>query len=247
MKKIIISLYVIMNISYCTSDILTGKKVDTFKMDVPASLFYALIYTRERYSETRVIDMKDGTLKVAKYDVVTGIFGQGIDKEYEQNSYLVKKCVQGQVYRPVENDCRGKGTQDNWWGAEKYQWCATDDRSCEKESIYNVGIYWIDESKSPAAITCKKDQTNNLSWKIYSNTNDSVEYFPKLYTLLNDRRYEIPQGIEDYFWIGDDIDKKTTELYTNSVAFAVKIKSPTVKWTFKKSEQHYVLCIGATK
>lgn len=183
MKKVIISLYVIMNITYCTSDTLTGKNVDTFKMDVPASLFYALIYTRERYSETRVIDMKDGTLKVAKYDIVTGIFGQGIDKEYELKSYLVKKCVQGQVYRPVENDCRGKGTQDNWWGAEKYQWCNIGYDECVN-----------DLTKSPANATCLNDTVGGHSWEPYILEEIFIKFIIK--NLLID----IPNGLEAYYW-----------------------------------------------
>ena len=46
----------------------------------------------------------------------------------EQNGYssfsidilrrILSKNVQGQVYRSEQNDCKGKGTQADWWGRE---------------------------------------------------------------------------------------------------------------------------------
>ena len=196
MKKGIIVFYILISINCCILDPASAEQGEDPKSDLGVGIFYALIYTRERYDETRVIDMKDGTLKVAKYYVVTGIFGQGIDKEYEQNSYLVKKCVQGQVYRPVENDCRGKGTQDNWWGAEKYQWCPTNDRACE--TLNSSGYYVYDLTKIPAFATCSNDTTANIKWELISlDYYSSVAYLEYVQKNLAE---EIPTGDSYFYW-----------------------------------------------
>jgi len=82
----------------------------------------------------------------------------------EVRSVLIKKCMQGQVYQKDQNNCRGKGSEADGWGAEKYQYCPTNDRSCEKETGDRLRRYVADETKSPAAIACAQETFLGKRW-----------------------------------------------------------------------------------
>lgn len=61
-----------------------------------------------------VEDNKDGTLETIQYKETTWLLGT-ISKERLPTGYIIKKCIQGQVYRAEQNDCKGKGTAADWW------------------------------------------------------------------------------------------------------------------------------------
>ncbi len=82
----------------------------------------------------------------------------------EIRTVFIKKCMQGQVYQKDQNNCRGKGSEADGWGAEKYQYCPTNDRACEKETGDRLREYVADETKSPAAIACAQETFLGKRW-----------------------------------------------------------------------------------
>jgi len=112
-----------------------------------------------------------------------GIARKRVTKYYDA---FVKKCLQGQVYRKKEQDCKGTGTAPDW-GAIKFQICPSADRSCDRET--SVG-WIIDKEKSPAAISCANDNTAGKKW-----------FLPGFY---NDRLMSFHKNIS--FWLMDALD-----------------------------------------
>jgi hypothetical protein len=145
---------------------------------------------------------------------------------YNAKSYI-KKCIQGQVYRKEQNDCKGAGTAANYWNAQKYQFCTANDRSCEK--LDSSGNYVIDETKSPAALACKNDKTNGITWYITGSV--STKTFP-----FFKRPDEIPLSESDFFWGGTPFDSST--------AYALSIDPSKNIQKANKSSFNYVLCAG---
>ncbi len=73
---------------------------------------------------------------------------------------VYKKCAQGQVYRAAENDCRGTGNANDWYGAQKLQFCDKDDGSCTTDS-------WLNASGNSEAYTsCAGDGTQGGGWHV---------------------------------------------------------------------------------
>ena len=90
---------------------------------------------------------------------------------------LIKKCMQGQVYLKDQNNCRGKGSEADGWGAEKYQYCPTNDYSCERRTTL---LNYADEIKSPAAVSCDQNIDLGRKWKLPEQSNfrgDSSSFF----------------------------------------------------------------------
>lgn len=138
-------------------------------------------------ADTFLEDQKNGTYLVKRNSGYTYSAPgcTGLSSVTTENLYYVKKCLQGQVYRTAENDCKGTGSATNSWGAQKFQWCQTADRSCDLpvfNSNGNIARYVVDPTKSPAAISCANDKTVNKSWSILeglTNESDELWHFPE--------------------------------------------------------------------
>ncbi|MCB1193681.1 MAG: hypothetical protein KDK90_24810 [Leptospiraceae bacterium] len=174
-----------------------------------------------------VVDRNDGTLEVMRhYDTVIcfGILGTS---RYSSSEYFIKKCTQGQVYRPEQNDCKGTGSASDYYGAQKYQWCPTNDTSCEQ-----------DKTKSPAYTTCSEDTTAGKKWELtYLPKKDTayITYYDYLKTISD----EIPSGISNYYWSAsyfpkDDATKTDAQLLIESSDDAL----------YSKDTYLYVICIN---
>ena len=80
-------------------------------------------------------------------------------------SYVYKKCLQGQVYRTTENDCRGAGSEANLWNASLLQYCSTEDNACNPMDKFIQGSDdYVFGSNSQIYVSCDSDTTAGLKW-----------------------------------------------------------------------------------
>jgi hypothetical protein len=140
------------------------------------------------YSKSnRIQDNGDGT--IALVEVTAGstcqflAFGR---KEKVTPIYYIKKCIQGQVYRPAENDCKGTGTADNYYGAQKFQACPT-----------NSPITCSD-SESQTMSSCANDTTGGRTWRPGNFLNGTG--IENVSSYLKTRTEELPTGKTDFYW-----------------------------------------------
>ena len=105
------------------------------------------------------MDNRDGTLTYTYKLIQTNpYFG---NKTLAEKTILIRRCLIGQVYRSVQNDCQGTGTKETYWGTSELQWCPTNDRSCEKDGKADPVI-------SPAAKACADDMFAVKKWTLPS-------------------------------------------------------------------------------
>jgi hypothetical protein len=69
-------------------------------------------------------------------EINVGIIRMNIEGECPETKYY-KKCLQGQVYRKSENDCKGIGNESNLYGAQLLSMCVNP-QSCF--SYYPEGV-----------------------------------------------------------------------------------------------------------
>lgn len=176
-------------------------------------------------------DQGDGSIRVlTKVKIIHPCFGG----EYTTETFY-KKCLQGQVFRPSQNDCKGTGTAP-YWGAMLFQFCPSNDTACEKPKFN--GDSWGNPNPviSPAEHSCSVDSTGGKSWAMI----DSY-YLNKEYVQMAP---DIPTGISDFIWRGglDLMQGDTSErtvfrfLEFGSTAYINGSDS------FLKNTFHYVLC-----
>ena len=147
-------------------------------------------------------DEKNGMVRQSVYSVFNNEFCQlTFPQEHSVLSKTVyfKKCLQGQTYRLSQNDCQGSGIAPDW-NAEKFQFCASNDKSCDrgvaiKDNKKSKNIWIADAQKSPAAKSCAEDQTGNKTWELFY-FKDTIN-FP---VNFNDY-FTLPKGKEYAFWI----------------------------------------------
>lgn len=120
-------------------------------------------------ADTFLEDQKNGTYLVKRNSGYTYSAPgcTGLSSVTTENLYYIKKCLQGQVYRTAENDCKGTGNVTNSWGAQKFQWCSAIDDSC-----LNSSKDGYDKIKSPAGASCTNDSLLNKSWGLFGTAGD---------------------------------------------------------------------------
>lgn len=138
-------------------------------------------------------DRNDGTIE--RFDTTTRIspcFGTVITYQ----TIYFKKCMQGQVYRSVENDCQGTGNSGDLWGAQLFQLCAT---TSPEDCIMRdgQGDRVIDPATSPAAQSCAADSTAGKSWAL---AYDLSGLNSKENIRLPDFNPDLPKDPGIFFW-----------------------------------------------
>jgi hypothetical protein len=151
MKAIILVIMILLNCGILNKP----PKKDAREIDFFTS---AALLNYNSGEKAEVIDNKDGTLN---YTYIKWSSTAGIYTETRGKTILVRRCLIGQVYRPEQNDCRGTGTESDTWGATRYEWCPTNDTSCEVNGI-------ADPTKSPAAKACAEDTFLGKKWRLPS-------------------------------------------------------------------------------
>jgi len=162
------------------------EKKEIEKFDRDFFLFSALFTsTGETWS---VKDNNDGTL-VFNY---TMYINHGLIREEKSNSHFIRKCLIGQTYDPVANNCRGTGTYVTTWDAKLFPFCHRLDYSCENNGI-------ADNQLSPAAQACATDSYLGKKWRLFriednlaayikhtqkSYTSDYINYYSNDYYLI---------------------------------------------------------------
>ncbi|HBS04311.1 MAG TPA: hypothetical protein DEA96_05045 [Leptospiraceae bacterium] len=181
-------------------------------------------------------DQGDGTLR---YDQPRLLCDGPFCEQIPQAPVYLKKCLQGQVYRSAENDCRGTGSYADQWGATKFQFCNTDDTSCQDgDGVAN--------SSSPAEQSCRGETLAGRSWHLvvtlrynYVNVDSAVQYPECLFCVNSgnvlEHMPEMPAGSENKFWtrVQSADDGVLRYFSTSGRAF---------NDAAAKTESHYVLC-----
>ena len=164
----------------------------------------------------KVIDNNDGTVSLVSYSSLGSEycpppFGR-TETILESKAYM-KKCIQGQVYRSAQNDCKGTGTAANYYGAQKFQLCPTNVSTCG--------------NLSPAKISCMNDTTGNVTRD--GSFSNFVSYYSEIKSYFKGRTDEIPSAKTDYYWDS-----------TSKIAFNVdgQLANPTPNY----DSFQYVLC-----
>ena len=152
----------------------------------------------------------------------------------EVRSVLIKKCMQGQVYLKDQNNCRGKGSEADGWGAEKYQYCPTNDYSCERRTTL---LNYADEIKSPAAVSCDQNIDLGRKWKLPEQSNfrgDSSSFFNII--------QEIPKVITNTVIV--PMVSPSTKESIEGVGFDPVAKVISIGWELPKNNSFYIFCIS---
>ena len=169
-----------------------------------------------------VEDNKDGTLSLVQYSGTSSplcIFNVGSKPNVTRSVQgTLKKCIQGQVYRQAQNDCKGTGTAANYYGAQKLQRCLTNTAP------------FCGNLASPSSISCANDITAGRKWETDNfgggtGINNVQAYFLS-------RKEEIPTGIGDYYWSGYDASLTDINGYSTGLASGY----------FGDDSFNYVLC-----
>lgn len=147
-KNIIMIVVIILFLCSCLG---YGEKDDTQEAVENGAQLGLLLYFFQVLLPTKVIDMEDGTVKSL------------VSISDSDNYFYFKKCLQGQVYRESENDCKGTGSEDDNYGAVQLQYCDTADNSCNGGENEDV----LDGSgNSEAYDSCNSDTFLNKDWKV---------------------------------------------------------------------------------
>ncbi|MCB1159776.1 MAG: hypothetical protein KDK45_19910, partial [Leptospiraceae bacterium] len=119
-------------------------------------IFYgSLLQWEYEYKKTdyHYIDKKDGTVEL-------NIIRRG-DNASLGTIAILKKCLQGQVYRKEENDCKGTGSESDYYGAQQLQFCDKLDYSCTGEDYTLNG-----NGNSEAYKSCDAETLLGRKWKV---------------------------------------------------------------------------------
>ena len=192
-------------------------------------LLSCIILPPAKTEEVTAVDKMDGTIEIQQNTFRSCGFG-GKTLESSKVGYL-KKCIQGQVYRSAQNDCKGTGSAADYYGAQKFQWCPTSDGACDYKGLGD--FYTIDSSLSPAGNSCLNDGLKNIRWSILGKT-ISKDFLVKH---IN-RTDEIPLNTSNYFW------KNDYSLAKIDSAVSINISIPDSPLLQSKNSYNYVLCFG---
>lgn len=178
--------------------------------------------------ETTYEDRKNGIIKTT----IVKEYTRECEPVYTKTSVIYfKKCLQGQIYREVENDCRGTGSAEDNWGAVKYQFCPTNDDACDLEG---EGV--ADPAKSPAAIACAEDTTTGKEWRLVGRSVYALEkFFPATVMAIV---LDVPTRETARIWKEFVDDEDTTKALTYT------LESDGSIWVLEqlKNTNQYVLC-----
>lgn len=189
---------------------------------------FLMLFERTNYV---LSDNEDGTLTLTVKD------GYGNLKR----SYIVKKCLQGQVYRSVENDCQGAGSSVDGWGALKLQYCNAKDNTCNPDGQYDPDTNaYVHGVNSEIWVSCDSDATAGLSW--YPLTTMHTEKPSIDYIGLMEKYDALNQSLpEDFLATG----VWSSETSVVDIVIAKIFRNLGDGWTFtyvEKILQKYTLC-----
>lgn len=224
MKKIILLLLLwIILFNRCDSDLPIIGKSNTEKESVYSKITQMCFFVRlgGGPSGYKVVDNNDGTVALVNYSSLGSEYCPppfGKTESILSIKYYIKKCIQGQVYRQAQNDCKGTGTAANYWGAQKLQRCLTNTAP------------FCGNLASPSSISCANDITAGRKWETDNFSGGTGIKNVQAYFLS--RKEEIPTGIGDYYWSGYDASLTDINGYSTGLASGY----------FGDDSFNYVLC-----
>lgn len=183
-----------------------------------------------------LIQQKDSIPQISFKDLKNGM----VQYETSENTYykklLIKKCLQGQVYRKNENDCRGTGNASNNYGAQLLQFCDKTDDSCLNSRRVLSG-----NGNSEAFNSCDSETMShpdfNEKWMLIGS-DYFIEILLKRYN-LNEMFPDIPPDAK--FWLGY-ADNSLNALYSSFSISKLKLSEPGFYPSDSQTNRKYVLC-----
>jgi hypothetical protein len=150
--------------------------------------------------EISIVDNQDGTITLAELDVFGNSLCRTRTNVISKPLFVTKKCIQGQVYRKAQNDCKGTGTASNYYGAVKMQYC-------------NIQNGCNDANNLPYPfVSCQTEKYRTYNLLIIGPRSLQPRNLIPIYT---DRVDEIPTTLSDYYWEGDRLTNFKSELMAN--------------------------------
>jgi hypothetical protein len=175
-----------------------NNKTDTF-----ASMMWIYLEIRGPHctststTEAKAVDNHNGTMT---YTETTTQYDSSCVSTVWKNTDQYKKCLQGQVYRTAEDDCKGTGDNTNFYGAQKFQYCATD-RELDCILVNSYGSKVPDPVTSPAYASCYNDGFAGIQWSLPNAMNKHGEN-GIINAVYSNRPDEIQIGSEQYWgWL----------------------------------------------
>ena len=148
MRSSIVAFLFLISLLFCSGE-------DDMDEAVRNMSFYGILLFMMTDESYVLSDNHDGTVSLHHKDGFGDIM----------HTHLYKKCLQGQVYRSAENDCRGAGTQADLWNASLLQYCNADDNTCNPTGQYVAGENkYVHGVNSQIWVSCDADTTNGLKW-----------------------------------------------------------------------------------
>lgn len=218
------------------------KKQRDFNTFFMSGVCWATLQPYSKYLDAR--DNHDGTLSVVIEDgksqtMPLCFFAPSTSST---RTFTMKKCAQGQLYRPLpDDDCKGTGTAADYYGIQTFQWCPTNDYSCE--NLVN-GSYVPDPAKSPVHASCENDTFLGKKWKVasysksYLSSNiDTTGTVSEIGMLLATRPDEVPIGSSNYYWeyYGAGLLRSAAASFDGTTGIYYRTSS-------NKADYHYLFC-----
>lgn len=219
--------YLIIIILFINCTLFPSQQSSASKKRDDISFLFMLCLEGPKHNRYTYIDNRDGTITRRREE--TGVCGVTLSSSI---SLTLKKCLQGQVYRQAQNDCKGTGTAADYYGAQKFQWCLTNDSACDDPASPSFSS--TNPKISPAEKSCYDDTPlGKRHWSLLGAYFDDDSSPLSSYS---ERRDEIP--VNDYIWLDD------SSFATKSQAPAITFSDPKKTVLFAKNSYFYVLCIN---
>ena len=218
--------YLIIIILFINCTLFPSQSDASKKRDSAIMSFLLCTFARAPFERYVSKDNMDGTVTIR----IEKVSGCGLVNSTSLWT-VMKKCLQGQVYRSAQNDCKGSGSSADYYGAQRFQWCPTNDEGCDDPTAPSLSI--MNLKISPAGKSCANENLNQITkWEPVLVFADQKAVFSS----YKDRGDEIP--VNEYLWIDD------WRFATVNTAPTFTVKEPASILQFPKSNYFYVLCMS---
>lgn len=173
-------------------------------------------------------DMGDGRL-----GVVTTKYPN--DPSQWQPFAYIKRCLQGQIYRSVQNDCKGTGSASDIYGATPLQYCSSDiGTTCSKS--YSNSTFILDGSGTSGFYnSCASDNFLSRKW-LPMNDYLTVTTFE----IKNISDYAVEFPLSQIYWTSESSGVGNTAIAYSLLAYPPQLSAQAKD--LSKLESHLGRC-----
>ena len=164
-----------------------------------------------------------------------------------------KKCTQGQVFRPTNNDCQGGRSTATYttpidqgrYGATYLAYCNIEGNDCNTTSIpMALKSNPVTGVSSEAYVSCANENTLRTN----GYTNWRVPSFPELQALAALGKVvltnKFPNTPDDYFWSSWSNEQDTSGKTARAISFSLETIGK--DQNISKTTRYYVRCVRNT-